>query len=280
MAQNITLLGASYSDVPAVDLPKTGGGTASFFDVSDTTAAAADVASGKYFFTAQGVLTLGTASGGGGDAWSWAGKNPTVVKTYGGRNYLKDTAYNTWTPTTTATTLKAAETLTGFSCDVLNYDYIVHIYCHVHYIYGSGSTGKALINDSYTNNAWGFVSYPSNYTYYGTGTRNSTLVASAMSGAGYEYINSSGVLSYGTSNSYGIYLSSMSNPSTTNTTTIVPVFPQINARCSNSYFNTTNAAAVDKDNSYYDLYCDIIRVDRNTSFAGWVRNYPERMKQA
>lgn len=66
MAQNITLLGASYSAVPAVTLPKTGGGTATFTDVTDTTAAAADVASGKYFYTAAGVRTQGSASGGGG----------------------------------------------------------------------------------------------------------------------------------------------------------------------------------------------------------------------
>ena len=66
MAQNITLLGASYSAVPAVTLPKTGGGTASFTDVTDTTAAASDVASGKYFYTAAGVRTQGTSSGGGG----------------------------------------------------------------------------------------------------------------------------------------------------------------------------------------------------------------------
>ena len=66
MAQNITLLGASYADVPAVILPKSGGGTASFTDVSDTTAAASDVASGKYFYTAAGVKTAGTSSGGGG----------------------------------------------------------------------------------------------------------------------------------------------------------------------------------------------------------------------
>ncbi len=66
MAQNITLMGASYSAVPAVTLPKTGGGTASFTDVSDTTATAADVASGTYFYTAAGVRTEGTASGGGG----------------------------------------------------------------------------------------------------------------------------------------------------------------------------------------------------------------------
>lgn len=65
MAQNITLLGASYSAVPAVKLPKTGGGTASFTDVTDTTAAAGDVASGKYFYTSAGVRTQGTASGGG-----------------------------------------------------------------------------------------------------------------------------------------------------------------------------------------------------------------------
>ena len=69
MAQNITLQGASYSAVPAVTLPKTGGGTATFTDVTDTTAAASDVASGKYFYTAAGVRTAGTSSGGGS---SWA----------------------------------------------------------------------------------------------------------------------------------------------------------------------------------------------------------------
>ena len=66
MAQNITLMGANYSSVPAVTLPKTGGGTATFTDVSDTTAAASDVASGTYFYTAAGVRTQGTSSGGGG----------------------------------------------------------------------------------------------------------------------------------------------------------------------------------------------------------------------
>ena len=35
-------------------------------DVTDTTAAAADVGQGKYFYTAAGVKTAGTASGGGG----------------------------------------------------------------------------------------------------------------------------------------------------------------------------------------------------------------------
>ena len=68
MSQNITLMGASYSAVPAVKLPKTGGGTADFTDVTDTTAAASDVATGKYFYTSSGVRTQGTNSGGGGES--------------------------------------------------------------------------------------------------------------------------------------------------------------------------------------------------------------------
>lgn len=64
MAQNITLLGASYSDVPAVTLPKTGGGTAKFTDVTPTTASASDVAQGKTFFDSSGTQQTGSASGG------------------------------------------------------------------------------------------------------------------------------------------------------------------------------------------------------------------------
>lgn len=66
MSKSITLLGATYSGVPAVDLPQTGGGTARFIEPSVTTATAADVAAGKYFFDAAGNYTEGTSTGGGG----------------------------------------------------------------------------------------------------------------------------------------------------------------------------------------------------------------------
>lgn len=91
--QDITLLNATFYDVPAVRLPKASSGYASFTDVTDTTAAAADVAQGKYFYTSSGVRTAGTASGGGGTIVS---KSITANGTY---NASEDNA-DGYTPVT------------------------------------------------------------------------------------------------------------------------------------------------------------------------------------
>lgn len=59
MAQNITLLGASYTAVPAVMLPKTGGGTARFDDTTDATADATVINSGSSAYV-NGVKVSGS----------------------------------------------------------------------------------------------------------------------------------------------------------------------------------------------------------------------------
>lgn len=60
--------GGGTGAISVVDTTDSHGGTVrtiTALDISDTTAVASDVAQGKYFYTAQGVKTAGTASGGG-----------------------------------------------------------------------------------------------------------------------------------------------------------------------------------------------------------------------
>ena len=63
MAQDIDFLGAVYPDVPAVRMPKQGGGYAAFDDTTDADATAADIAAGKTAYV-NGVRLVGTGSGG------------------------------------------------------------------------------------------------------------------------------------------------------------------------------------------------------------------------
>lgn len=60
MAQNVVINGVTYQNVPEVDIPKSGGGTAKFTDITDTTATAGDVLSSKYFYTSGGTKTQGS----------------------------------------------------------------------------------------------------------------------------------------------------------------------------------------------------------------------------
>lgn len=132
---NITLLGASYTDVPAIDLPQTGGGTVRFYengggggtpaisvvdtldshggtireitalDISDTTAVASDVAQGKYFYTALGVKTAGTGSGGSPSAtahtiyFEFSDNTNTTITAYWDDSFISD-AITATEPTT------------------------------------------------------------------------------------------------------------------------------------------------------------------------------------
>ena len=50
MAQSVVINGVTYSDVPEVDIPKSGGGTAPFYDTSDADAGQGDVLSGKTYY--------------------------------------------------------------------------------------------------------------------------------------------------------------------------------------------------------------------------------------
>lgn len=57
---NVVIAGATYPDVPAVTLNKSGGGTASYVNISDTTATASDAVTSKNFYMADGTKVSGS----------------------------------------------------------------------------------------------------------------------------------------------------------------------------------------------------------------------------
>ena len=57
MAQNVVVNGVTYQNCPEVDIPKSGGGTAKFYDTSGADMVAADLRNGKKGFGPNGEIT-------------------------------------------------------------------------------------------------------------------------------------------------------------------------------------------------------------------------------
>ena len=227
MAQNITIQGASYSDVPSVTLPKTGGGTALFTDVTPTTAVESDVASGKLFFKADGTQATGTASGGGisvvttqdehgGDIvtitaevvspWSPWGDGAELIYTYSiSETKLSDTDYATWTPSTSAQTIKSSVDWGTISADLSQYEYVLKTVIDNSTSYQVGTTMKSATLRNIVESIQVIYRKPSNRTNLISGTDNYNYCTTLNSGSLIDYYNSSGNLTMGWTTGYGIY---------------------------------------------------------------------------
>ena len=64
MAQNVIINGVTYSAVPSVNIPKSGGGTATFYDTSDASAANTNILTGKTAYGPSGSISGSMADNG------------------------------------------------------------------------------------------------------------------------------------------------------------------------------------------------------------------------
>lgn len=78
MAQNVVINGVTYSNVPEVDIPKSGGGTAKFYDTAGADFSASDLLSGKTGFGASGSVS-GSMPNNGATGGTIGTKAGTVV---------------------------------------------------------------------------------------------------------------------------------------------------------------------------------------------------------
>ena len=79
MAQNVIINGVTYSNVPEVDIPKSGGGTAKFYDTAGASSVSAgDVLAGVVVYGAGGAIT-GTMPNNGSTSGTIGTKAGTVT---------------------------------------------------------------------------------------------------------------------------------------------------------------------------------------------------------
>lgn len=64
MAQNVIINGVTYQNVPEVDIPKSGSGTAKFYDTASADITSADVLTGKTAFGSTGSISGGMSNNG------------------------------------------------------------------------------------------------------------------------------------------------------------------------------------------------------------------------
>ena len=64
MAQNVVINGVTYQNVPEVDIPKSGGGTAKFYDTAGADVTSADLLTGVTAYGASGSVSGSMANNG------------------------------------------------------------------------------------------------------------------------------------------------------------------------------------------------------------------------
>ena len=272
MAQNITLLGASYSAVPAVELPKTGGGTARFDDCSVVTAVAEDVAQGKVFVANDGTVTTGTASGGGGSTSLILGAirpDSELVHSYTFDQMLvADMGITKPSYTTTATTLKASETLGTVSMDFNNYDYYVVERMLAKPVYNVTTKAKGRMEYNFISALYEIATIPANTFIAFDGTKlasRNTVITQNLYQRLFYFSSDSAVSVYSTAQN-GTYFV-IQSPSLIGTTLTVKS-PAINIRGNTVYFTQTYWNAM--TDARYQYIIEVYRAPRgNLNLNGW-----------
>ena len=229
MAQNITLLGVDYPDVPAIQLPKTGSGLVPFYD------------------------------------YNFMGKMPEFVSTvYNHEVALEDTDFATWTPSTSASTIAASVDATTFSADFANYEYILKWETSTNVALQSGATKKAQLIWDGADQYQILCKRPNSLVNIQAMNFNGNTCFTYYTVPFMRYYNTSGTATYTHSISYGIYpvlVASTFSNSTSNTPTVTVKTPSISARCYKSYFTEARAAEVDQENTTIKIVGKLYRIE-------------------
>ena len=271
MAQNISLMGADFPDVPAVILPKTGGGTALFTDVSGTTALASDVQSGKKIYLTDGSEATGSY------VWNWMGEEAEhVSEVYAATTTaLSSTSFKSWEPSSTAKSIKSAVNAGTFVADMVNYEYLLRWRYEFDAVYPAG-TSMVSAPERECAEIWQVIMRrPSTLANLGTATFDGNVCITMQTVPLNVYYNASGKHTYTYAVSYGVYPAAAAatfSSTSSDTPTVTMKTPSVSARCSDTYFSTTTASVIDQDNSKFKIKGDLYRMRAGATERIWYGN--------
>lgn len=234
---DITIAGATYTDVPRIEIPKVGGGYAEFYDMSSD--------------------------------MSWLGKDATCINDnfYSKSDTLDNTGFNGWTPSTTALTIVSSVNAGTFSADMANNEYYLVWECKCDPAYTGTPTLKAHFLFTRAYIVQEIAKRPSAFVNIGSMTFDGNNSSNIYTSNFLRYYGTTtGTMTYSWGASYGFYFGATAatfSNSTSNTPTVTVKTPTLTTRCSTTYFSTGNAAKVDQKNSTWSIKCKIYRIKPN-----------------
>ncbi len=242
MPYDISIAGADFAAVPSIIVPQTGGGDAQFYAMN-------------------------------GDM-DWLGRDAECINDniYSKTDVLANTAFNGWTPSTTAKVIVTTATAGTFAADLDDYEYYLVWECGVDPEYTGTPTLKAhtLLNRCYLVQQ--IMKRPSSWANIEAENFNGNACVTLFTPNFLRYYGTTtGSVTYSWSVSYGFYFAATAATfasSTADTTTVTIKTPTLSTRCSTTYFSTGNAALVDQDNSTFFIRGKIYRIKKTGILRG------------
>lgn len=205
------------------------------------------------------------------NALSWLGEGAELIATYDKESTkLSSTTYASWTPSTTAKTIKSGATAGTYTIDVENYDYLIRWQFHCVPAYNGNEANTARLVKVAQEIYQAVFKRPSTLANIGTLTENATVCQTLNTPSLMDYWNDKSSHTFTWSASYGIYSAATAATfasTTAEQTTMTVKRPSISARCSTTYFSTANAGKVDQAETYFYTKGYLYRIKKSKSIA-------------
>lgn len=208
---------------------------------------------------------------------SYLGANPVKIATYAPvTTYLSNTAFTTWTPSTTALVLDSGGATAGTAIlDLDKYNYCI-IWTSVEvFAYNSSAINKAKIIKQSHCIQQSIFKVPSNLANLTAKTYNSNKCTNLISTGVLNLYGSTGTHTMSYTLNVGIYptatAATFSN-STSDTPTMTIKTPSFRIACNASYLSTENASNIDASNTYFKYWGELWQVDKDSAMLGMYKN--------